>query len=205
MSIFLENKYTNLYFSIVELAKAKNRIKQVGDGLQTHHIVPRCMGGNDSDANLVVLTYKEHRLCHKLLIKMTDKEYKHKMMYAYLLFDKTYDTSNMQSPQIYCTEESYQKMVETRKRKGSYKRGKDNVFSSPEIIEQVRNRMLTNNPMKNPEQRKRMQQQNNNPNCKPVHINGQIFPSIGAAARHFQISPYKLRKKFTLERNPVVT
>jgi hypothetical protein len=32
-----------------------------------------------------------------------------------------------------------------------YRVGKDNVFSSPKIIEQVRQRMINNNPMKNPE------------------------------------------------------
>ena len=31
-----------------------------------------------------------------------------------------------------------------------YKSGKDNIFSTPEIIELVRTRMTTNNPMKNP-------------------------------------------------------
>ena len=202
MSIFLENKYSNIYYSIIKNAKSQSRIKQVGDGYQTHHIIPRCMGGTDDIDNLVVLTYKEHRICHRLLIEMTEGEYKHKMMYAYLLFDKSYDTSMMPSPQIYCTEESYLKMVETRKRKGSYKRGKDNIFSTPEIIEQVRQRMTEDNPMKRPEQRERMRQQNNNPNCSPVIVEGITFPSIGAAARHFNTTPYKLKKNFSVEKSP---
>jgi len=205
MSIFLENKYSNIYFSIIKNAKSKNRIKKVGDGFQTHHVIPRCMGGSNNNENLVVLTYKEHRLCHRLLIKMTEGEYKHKMMYAYLLFDKSLDTSGMQSPQIYCTDESYKKMAETRKRKGSYKRGKDNIFSTPEIIEQVRQRMTNNNPMKHPKQRERMRQQNNNPNCKPVVVEGITFPSVGAAARHFNTTPYKLKKNFNVVRNPAAT
>lgn len=204
MSIFLENKYSNIYYSIIKNAKSQSRIKQVGDGYQTHHIIPRCMGGTDDSDNLVVLTYKEHRICHRLLIEMTEGEYKHKMMYAYLLFDNSYDTSMMPSPQIYCTEESYRKMVETRKRKGSYKRGKDNIFSSPEIIEQVRQRMTEDNPMKRPEQKERMRQQNNNPHCNPVIVEGITFPSVGAAARHFNTTPYKLKKNFSVERSPAV-
>lgn len=204
MSIFLENKYSNIYYSIIKNAKSQNRIKQVGDGYQTHHIIPRCMGGTDDIDNLVVLTYKEHRICHRLLIEMTEGEYKHKMMYAYLLFDNSYDTSMMPSPQIYCTEESYRKMVETRKRKGSYKRGKDNIFSTPEIIEQVRQRMTEDNPMKRHEQKERMRQQNNNPHCNPVIVEGITFPSVGAAARHFNTTPYKLKKNFSVERSPAV-
>lgn len=204
MSIFLQNKYSNIYYSIIKNAKSQSRIKQVGDGYQTHHIIPRCMGGTDDSDNLVVLTYKEHRICHRLLIEMTEGEYKHKMMYAYLLFDKSYDTSMMSNPQIYCTEESYRKMVETRKRKGSYKRGKDNIFSTPEIIEQVRQRMTEDNPMKRPEQKERMRQQNNNPHCNPVIVEGITFPSVGAAARHFNTTPYKLKKNFSVERTPAV-
>jgi hypothetical protein len=202
MSIFLENKYSNIYHSIIKTAKSQNRVKQVGDGYQTHHIIPRCMGGTDDSDNLVVLTYKEHRVCHRLLIEMTKGEYRHKMMYAYLLFNKSYDTSKAPSPQIYCTEESYRKMAETRKRKGSYKRGKDNIFSTPEIIEQVRYRMTKDNPMKRPEQKERMRQQNNNPHCNPIVVEGITFPSIGAAARHFNTTPYKLKKNFSVERNP---
>lgn len=200
--MFLDNKYTKLYYSIINRAKERRFIKEKFDTNQTHHIIPRCMGGTDYIDNLVVLTYKEHRLCHSLLIKMTFGEYKHKMMYAYLLFDKSYDTSGMPSPQIYCTEESYRKMVYTRKRQGSYKRGKENIFSSQVIVEQVRQRMLENNPMKSPEQKERMRQQNNNPFCKPVIVEGITFPSIGAAARHFNTTPFKLKKYFSVERNP---
>jgi len=204
MSIFLENKYSNIYYSIIKNAKSQNRIKQVGDSYQTHHIIPRCMGGTDDSDNLVVLTYKEHRVCHRLLIDMTADECKHKMMYAYLLFDKSYDTSKAPSPQIYCTEESYRKMAETRKRKGSYKQGKDNIFSTLEIIEQVRRRMIEENPMRRLEQKERMRQQNNNPHCKPVIVEGITFPSVGAAARHFNTTPYKLKKNFSVMRSPVV-
>ncbi len=203
MLIFLENKYSTIYYSIIKHAKSQCRVKQISDGYQTHHIIPRCMGGTNDSDNLVVLTYKEHRLCHRLLIKMTEGEYKHKMIYAYLLFNKSFDTSCMQSPQIYCTNESYRKMAETRKRNGSYKLGKDNIFSSPEIIEQVRQRMINKNPMKLPEQRERMRQQNNNPNCTPVIVEGIIFPSVGAAARHFNTTPYKLKKRFNVLKNPV--
>jgi len=127
---------------------------------------------------------------------MTDGANKHKMMYAYKLFNKHYDTSHLPSPQIYCTPESYVKMSNTRKANGSYKRGKDNIFSTLEIIEQVRQRMIADNPMKRPEQRERMSLNNNNPNVRPIVVEGIIFPTIGAASRHFNTTPYLLKKRY---------
>jgi hypothetical protein len=194
--MFLDNKYTKVYYRIIDRSFERNHIKERNDGYQTHHIVPRCFCGTDSADNLAVLTYKEHRVCHRLLIKMTSGEHKHKMMYAYLLFNKSYDTSGMPSPQMYCTDESYRKMVDTRKRQGSYKRGKENIFSTPEIVEQVRQRMIDNNPMKSPEQRKRMSLNNNNPNVRPIVVKGITFPTIGAASRHFNTTPYLLKKRY---------
>lgn len=195
--MFLDNKYTILYYKIIASAQERNTIKTLHDGYQTHHIIPRCFGGTDDTTNLVVLTYKEHRVCHRLLINMTADNAKYKMMYAYKLFNKRYDTSCAPTPQIYCNAESYVKMVKTRKRKGTYKTGKDNIFSTPEIVEQVRQRMIENNPMKAPEQRQRMSLNNNNPNVRPIVVEGITFPTIGAASRHFNTTPYLLKKRFT--------
>jgi hypothetical protein len=128
---------------------------------------------------------------------MTAGANKYKMMYAYKLFNKHYDTLHLPTPQIYCTPESYIKMSNTRKAKGSYKRGKDNIFSTPEIVEQVRQRMINNNPMKTSEQRERMSRCNNNPNVRPIVVEGITFPTIGAASRHFRTTPYLLKKRYT--------
>lgn len=37
---------------------------------EVHHILPRCMGGNDDTSNLVSLTPEEHFLAHLLLVKI---------------------------------------------------------------------------------------------------------------------------------------
>jgi hypothetical protein len=195
--MFLDNKYTKVYYKIIARSNERNHSKERHDGFQTHHIIPRCFGGTDDSANLAVLTYKEHRVCHRLLIGMTVGENRYKMMYAYKLFNARYDSSLWQSPQIYCTSESYVKMSATRKARGSYKRGKDNIFSSPEIVKQVRKRMIEHNPMKDPAQRERMSQNNNNPNVRPIIVEGITFPTIGAASRHFNTTPYLLKKRFT--------
>lgn len=195
--MFLDNKYTKIYYRIINRSIQRKHLKERNDGFQIHHIIPRCFGGTDSADNLAVLTYKEHRVCHRLLIGMTAGANKHKMMYAYKLFNKHYDTSHLPTPQIYCTPESYVKMSNTRKSKGSYKRGKDNIFSTPEIIEQVRQRMIENNPMKRPEQRQRMSLNNNNPNVRPIAVEDLVFPTIGAASRHFNTTPYLFKKRFS--------
>ena len=195
--MFLDNKYTKVYYKIIARSSERNHLKERHDGFQTHHIIPRCFGGTDDSSNLAVLTYKEHRVCHRLLIGMTTGADKYKMMYAYKLFNAQYDSASWQSPQIYCTPESYVKMSATRKARGSYKRGKDNIFSSPEIVEQVRKRMIEHNPMKDLAQRERMSQNNNNPNVRPIVVEGIIFPTIGAASRHFNTTPYLLKKRFT--------
>lgn len=195
--MFLDNKYTKIYYKIINRSIERKHLKERNDGFQTHHIIPRCFGGTDETNNLAVLTYKEHRVCHRLLIGMTTGANKHKMMYAYKLFNKYYDTSYLPTPQIYSTPESYVKMANTRKANGSYKRGKDNIFSTPEIIEQVRQRMIVDNPMKRPEQRERMSLHNNNPYVRPIVVEGIIFPTIGSASRHFNTTPYLLKKRFT--------
>lgn len=48
--------------------RAKNRIL---DGYtESHHIVPRCMGGLNEKVNIVELTPEEHYLAHLILVKM---------------------------------------------------------------------------------------------------------------------------------------
>ena len=193
--IFIQNKYTALYYKIIERAKARNYSKQKYDGYQTHHIIPRCFGGTDDPSNLVVLTYKEHRVCHRLLINMTESDKQYKMMYAYKLFNKNYDTSWIPPFREY-NSESYTKMVKTRKSRGSYKTGKDNNFSKPEIIELVRQRMTNENPMTRPEQKLRMSFRNNNPLCKPIEVDNICFPSIGKAAEYFNTTPHLFKKNY---------
>lgn len=38
--------------------------------VESHHVVPRCMGGSNDESNLVLLTPEEHYVAHQLLVKM---------------------------------------------------------------------------------------------------------------------------------------
>jgi hypothetical protein len=54
--------------------RAKNRILE--SYIETHHVVPVCMGGSNSPNNLVDLTPEEHYVAHQLLVKMYPKNLK---------------------------------------------------------------------------------------------------------------------------------
>ena len=78
--MFLQNKYTKWYFSIIHNAKSR---KLPSDAYsETHHIKPKSLGGTDEKSNLIRLTAKEHFICHLLLTKMVLGLSKHKMIYA---------------------------------------------------------------------------------------------------------------------------
>jgi len=50
------------------IARARNRI--LDEFTESHHIIPRCMGGTDDLINLVDLTPEEHYTAHQLLVKI---------------------------------------------------------------------------------------------------------------------------------------
>ncbi len=68
--MFIQNKYTKWYFNIIKTAQA--RIDLV-DYHESHHIIPKCLGGSNDKINLVKLTAKEHFICHLLLTKMSNE------------------------------------------------------------------------------------------------------------------------------------
>ena len=76
--MYLDNKYTRWYQKIINEAKLKNRKKSDGEYYESHHIIPKCMGGKEE----VLLTAKEHYICHLLLCRMTTGSDKHKMINA---------------------------------------------------------------------------------------------------------------------------
>jgi hypothetical protein len=75
---FEENKYKKLYFSII--TRSQNEGREYNSSLhEKHHIVPTSLGGKNNSDNIVVLTFREHFVCHLLLTKFTLSQAKHKM------------------------------------------------------------------------------------------------------------------------------
>jgi hypothetical protein len=78
-NLFIQNKYYNWYYQIID----NTRSKTYDDYSEVHHIVPDSLGGSDDPSNLVRLSFREHFMCHWLLIKFVkDPKDKAKMSYA---------------------------------------------------------------------------------------------------------------------------
>lgn len=65
--LFINNKYTKWYFNIIA-----NAGQYSSDYYEQHHIIPKSLGGNNTDNNLVKLSAREHFICHWLLTKMVN-------------------------------------------------------------------------------------------------------------------------------------
>ena len=78
--LFTANKYTRWYYDIVD--RAKTRVLDADTYIETHHIIPRSLGGDNNKSNLAILAGREHFICHWLLTKMTTGKEQKKMAYA---------------------------------------------------------------------------------------------------------------------------
>jgi hypothetical protein len=60
--------YEKIYNDIISKARSEDR-KKIKSGVyyEQHHIIPRCMGGDNDKSNLILLTAKEHYMAHRLL------------------------------------------------------------------------------------------------------------------------------------------
>jgi len=76
--MFIKNKYKIWHDNII--ANAQSRVLDCYK--EKHHILPRCLGGNNKKENLVELTAKEHFIVHMLLCKFTKGITQEKMIYA---------------------------------------------------------------------------------------------------------------------------
>ena len=63
--------YKNIYENLIN--RAKGRV--LNCYVESHHIIPRCIGGGNSTSNLVNLTAEEHYVAHQLLVKIYPQEY----------------------------------------------------------------------------------------------------------------------------------
>lgn len=65
--------YKQIYFDLIKKALQRKSIKGY---YETHHIIPRCLGGTDDKSNLVKLTAREHFVAHYLLVKIKPGNFK---------------------------------------------------------------------------------------------------------------------------------
>lgn len=64
--------YSKIYIELMERSFGRN----IDGYVERHHIVPKCMGGDNHPRNIAILTPEEHFLAHQLLVKIYPKHYK---------------------------------------------------------------------------------------------------------------------------------
>ena len=81
--------YCKIYMSIIFKASAENEQrlcnKQKGHYYERHHIIPKSLGGSNANDNVIILTAREHFICHWLLVKMYKPNTieRYKMLHAF--------------------------------------------------------------------------------------------------------------------------
>jgi hypothetical protein len=73
--------YIRIYESIIDNASNDCRVKGDGKVYEKHHIIPKSVGGKNNKGNLILLTPKEHYICHKLLVEIYRNTKFHNKMY----------------------------------------------------------------------------------------------------------------------------
>jgi len=85
--------YLQIYSDIIENARLESRKKLKRDNknyvyYERHHILPRALDGGDKKENLVLLTGKEHFICHKLLFEIFPEEKSMSSAFFIMVFSK---------------------------------------------------------------------------------------------------------------------
>ena len=193
--MFITNKYKKWYDSIIEIAQS--RITTSGY-TETHHILPKCMGGDDSFENLVILTAREHFLCHVLLTKCSLGESKYKLIFAANMMcqvsrtyqhryvnARLYEMIKKEVSKAHSKVLSGRKLSEEHKQKISI--GNQGRISSPETIEK-RSRSCTG-LKRTDEQKKRMRQAQLNRKQKTQEEKKSIAAKISKAKLGKKLGP----------------
>jgi hypothetical protein len=77
--LFIDNKYTRWYYQIITTAQQRSLTGYT----EEHHIIPKSLNGSNDSTNLVLLTAREHLICHMLLTKMVTGKHHQKMIHAW--------------------------------------------------------------------------------------------------------------------------
>lgn len=100
--------YQRIYNQIIQKAISENRVKTKNNYYERHHIIPKSLGGSNSKDNLVLLTAKEHFICHYLLVKIHKNHtlFYQKMLRAFIMLS----TKNTRQGDRYVNSRLYDKI-----------------------------------------------------------------------------------------------
>jgi hypothetical protein len=87
--------YQYQYNKIITKSKSENRLKLKKTDInyiyyENHHINPKCLGGEEEKENKILLTAREHYVCHKLLTYIYPKNGKISSAFYFMAFSKRY-------------------------------------------------------------------------------------------------------------------
>ena len=126
-------KYKTWYLSIIDNARRKTRKKSRENYFESHHIIPKCLGGKNNKENRVLLTAKEHYIVHCLLVKMYEKVCP--KIYAKMVY-------SLHSFNMCCLHKRYMipssKVIKIREQLSSLKKGKS-WRKKPHTIQEIEN------------------------------------------------------------------
>jgi hypothetical protein len=135
--MFKDNKYTRVYFTIINRALSENHVR-ISKSLpnyvyyEKHHILPKSLGGTNLHSNLVLLTPKEHYVCHLLLTKMCKNTFHYqKMVRAWDLL------SRLRGNNGYVTSAMYQELKTTMSKIKKEHMIKNNPTASIEVRQKI--------------------------------------------------------------------
>lgn len=92
--------YKKIYENLINNVRDLSRVKvKGGEKYENHHIIPKSIGGDNSSDNLILLTPKEHYICHRLLVEIyKDTPFRNKMWYAMWCMINGYGNQKRYSP-----------------------------------------------------------------------------------------------------------
>ena len=135
--------YRRIYDQIIDRASKEQRIKKQEVYYESHHIVPRCMGGSNRKENLILLTAREHFLAHWLLARTypsnkglakafdamctLKKSYQQRYTPSSRTISEAKELSNKARKGISPSSKAIEERTATRRDRGNYKRTKESV------------------------------------------------------------------------------
>ena len=142
--LFIDNKYTRWYYDIVN--RAKTRVLNIYT--EKHHIIPKSLGGSNKKENIVSLTAREHFICHRLLVRMTEGKNKAKMSYA---IRTMMNRENSYQKRYKVTSKTYEVIIrETKETIGKFLKGENNPYYGKTHSDEVRTLMKEKRKLQDP-------------------------------------------------------
>jgi hypothetical protein len=143
ISLFINNKYSKCYIQLIDHRKKLLRKKLRKNNpnyeyFESHHIIPRSLGGYNNPENLVLLTPKEHYICHLLLTKMLTGNNYHKMLYAFNRITNICNYGFKQNSRIYQI-----LRLEFSKMRSSLSKGSGNNFHGKSHAQKTKDYLAT--------------------------------------------------------------